>query len=108
MTASLRRCRDRLVVRLWWRTWTGRISEAAMKKTPMLAAALAALTALTGAAPAAAAETFRGHETECKLVSANVKQSKFKFMCEQMEGPDEPATFELTRTGFFLTLKVVK
>jgi hypothetical protein len=29
-------------------------------------------------------------------------------MCEQMEGPAEPATFELTRTGFFLTLKVVK
>jgi len=29
-------------------------------------------------------------------------------MCEQMEGPDEPATFELSRTGFFLTLKVVK
>jgi hypothetical protein len=29
MTASLRRCRDRLVVRLWWRTWTGRIPTAA-------------------------------------------------------------------------------
>src|SRR5438876_11219176 len=28
MTASLRRCRDRLVVRLWWRTWTGRIPTA--------------------------------------------------------------------------------
>ena len=27
MTASLRRCRDRLVVRLWWRTWTGRIPD---------------------------------------------------------------------------------
>src|SRR5690348_5451484 len=29
MTTSLRRCRDRLVVRLWWRTWTGRIPTAA-------------------------------------------------------------------------------
>src|SRR6266481_4174570 len=27
MTASLRCCRDRLVVRLWWRTWTGRRRE---------------------------------------------------------------------------------
>ena len=39
------------------------MAERAMKKTPMLAAALAALTALTGAAPAAAAEIpakFRG------------------------------------------------
>jgi hypothetical protein len=41
-------------------------------------------------------DRFLGHETECKLTSVrNTKRYKYRFKCEQMEGPDLPTIFDI-------------